>query len=46
MRVTADSDPKVGASSEGNVLFERLRKRLTEESFILPHALCTGILSK
>jgi hypothetical protein len=41
MRVTTNSDPKAGASSEGNVLFERLRERLTEESFV-PRVLCVG----
>jgi len=34
MRETTDSDPKAGASSEGNVLLERLRERLTEESLL------------
>ena len=34
MRVTTNSDPKAGTSSEGNVLLERLRERLTEESLL------------
>ena len=36
IRVTTNSDPKAGASSEGNVLLERLCERLTEESFLNP----------
>ncbi len=36
MRETTNSDPKAGASSEGNVLLERLRERLTEESLLNP----------
>ena len=36
MRITPNSDPKAGASSEGNVFSERIRERLTEESFLNP----------
>ena len=36
MGITPNSDPKAGASSEGNVLSERIRERLTEESFLKP----------
>lgn len=35
-RVTANSDPKVSASSEGNVLSERIRRWLTQKSLLNP----------
>jgi hypothetical protein len=35
-KVTTNSDPKAGASSEGNVLSERIRGWQTEESLPNP----------